>query len=55
MKEFYNFFRQWYNPAKHAGMFPEKLEMMAVTGLERTVTSLHVRSRKTQAQVLGIK
>ncbi|CAI5704108.1 unnamed protein product [Peronospora effusa] len=28
---------------------------LAVTGLERTVTSLHVRLRKTQAQVLGIK
>ncbi|CAI5705396.1 unnamed protein product [Peronospora effusa] len=29
MEEFYNMFRQWYNPAKHAGMFPEKLEKMA--------------------------
>ncbi|CAI5709105.1 unnamed protein product [Peronospora effusa] len=29
MEEFYNLFRQWYNPAKHARMFPEKLEKMA--------------------------
>ena len=24
MEEFYNLIRQWYNPAKHAGMMPEK-------------------------------
>ncbi|CAI5711481.1 unnamed protein product [Peronospora effusa] len=29
MEEFYYMFRQWFNPAKHAGMFPEKLEKMA--------------------------
>ena len=25
MEEFYNMFRQWYVPSKHAGMFPEKM------------------------------
>ena len=28
MEEFYNLIRQWYNPAKHAGMLPEKAEKM---------------------------
>jgi len=28
MEEFYNMFRQWYVPSKHAGMFPEKMKKM---------------------------
>ena len=28
MEEFYNLIRQWYNPTKHAGMLPEKVEKM---------------------------
>ncbi|KAE9288145.1 hypothetical protein PR003_g25875 [Phytophthora rubi] len=28
MEEFYNQTRQWYNPAKHAGMLPTPVEKM---------------------------
>ncbi|CAH0522646.1 unnamed protein product [Peronospora belbahrii] len=28
MEEFYNLIRHWYNPTKHAGMLPEKVEQM---------------------------
>ncbi|POM69966.1 LOW QUALITY PROTEIN: Hypothetical protein PHPALM_13692, partial [Phytophthora palmivora] len=31
MEEFYNQIRQWYNPAKHAGMLPESAEKMTLT------------------------
>ncbi|POM78943.1 Reverse transcriptase [Phytophthora palmivora] len=29
MEEFYNLIRQWFNPAKHAGMLPESAEKIA--------------------------
>ncbi|KAE9302937.1 hypothetical protein PF008_g22356 [Phytophthora fragariae] len=28
IEEFYNQIRQWYNPAKHAGMLPAPVEKM---------------------------
>ncbi|POM76003.1 LOW QUALITY PROTEIN: Hypothetical protein PHPALM_6807 [Phytophthora palmivora] len=34
MEEFYNQIRQWFNPAKQAGMLPESAEKMTLAGLE---------------------